>query len=233
MADKSGSLEEYRSKREFSRTPEPDGSQGAPKARASGRVFCVQQHLASHLHYDFRLEHRGVLLSWAVPKGPSLNPRNKRLAMMTEDHPIDYGDFEGVIPEGYGMGVVMLWDRGEWVPMHDDLDEAIERGQIKFELRGVKLKGQWALVRTAGGKYSSPRGDHAWLFIKHRDKWAGEVDVLSAAPLSVSTSRDMGGILLDEMPKEWLSPQTDAELKTKVPKQLKTLIERIKGQAKR
>ena len=111
----------------------------------------MQKHLASHLHYDFRLEHNGVLLSWAVPKGPSLDPATKRLAMHVEDHPFDYGEFEGVIPSGYGAGIVMLWDRGTWTPQVDDVDKAIEKGDLKFTLDGYKLKGSWVLVRTKGG----------------------------------------------------------------------------------
>ena len=111
----------------------------------------MQKHLASHLHYDFRLEHNGVLLSWAVPKGPSLDPKTKRLAMHVEDHPIEYGTFEGVIPSGYGAGIVMLWDQGTWTPESPDIDAALKKGDLKFTLDGYKLKGSWVLVRTGGG----------------------------------------------------------------------------------
>src|ERR1041384_2156382 len=144
-------------------------------------MFCVQKHLATGLHYDFRLEHNGVLLSWAVPKGPSLNPADKRLAMRVEDHPFDYADFEGVIPEGYGAGIVMLWDRGTWKPEVPDIDAALQKGDLKFTLNGVKLKGSWVLVRTRGpysrrstSDESSP--SRSWLLIKHRDEWAGQLD---------------------------------------------------------
>src|SRR5881392_109749 len=148
-------LEEYRRKRDFKNSPEPQGKV-IPKKKSKQLFFCVQKHLASHLHYDLRLEHNGVLLSWAVPKGPSLDPKTKRLAMHVEDHPIDYGEFEGVIPEGYGAGIVMLWDRGTWTPEVDDVDAALAKGDLKFTLDGYKLKGSWVLVRT-GGRYPGAR----------------------------------------------------------------------------
>src|SRR3954463_11769600 len=175
-------LEEYRKKRNFSKTPEPAGKPGGTgKQPAKTRFFCVQKHLASHLHYDFRLEHHGVLLSWAVPKGPALDPTIKRLAMKVEDHPLEYGEFEGVIPEGYGAGIVMLWDRGSWTPEVDDVDAALKKGDLKFTLDGFKLKGSWVLVRTSG-RYQGARGgggsdSRSWLLIKHRDEWAGDLDI--------------------------------------------------------
>jgi bifunctional non-homologous end joining protein LigD len=159
-------LDEYKRKRNFSKTPEPSGAEGSRKKKASELFFCVQKHLASHLHYDLRLEWNGVLLSWAVPKGPSINPADKRLAMQTEDHPYDYGTFEGVIPEGYGAGIVMLWDRGTWTPESDDVDASLRKGDLKFTLDGFKLKGSWVLVRTSGrfaGSSGSP--DRSWLII--------------------------------------------------------------------
>src|SRR5688572_30150173 len=147
----SRSLKEYKAKRNFQKTPEPTGDEKPKKSNSKQKelFFCVQKHLASHLHYDFRLEHNGVLLSWAVPKGPSLRPKEKRLAMRVEAHPFDYGEFEGVIPEGYGAGIVMLWDRGTWEPHTDDVDSAVAEGELKFRLNGVKLKGEWLLIRTA------------------------------------------------------------------------------------
>ena len=205
-------LEEYKRKRNFNKTPEPEGKVASGGDRA--RFFCVQKHLASHLHYDFRLEHNGVLLSWAVPKGPSLDPKTKRLAMQVEDHPVEYGDFEGVIPEGYGAGIVMLWDRGTWTPQVDDVDAALKKGDLKFTLDGFKLKGSWVLVRT-GGRYpgGSSRGAGApgsdvarsWLLIKHRDDWAGDVDITEFAPRSVKSDGNFEDILAEDTPALWTS----------------------------
>ena len=198
-------LEEYRKKRDFSKTPEPAGTVAIRKKPEL--FFCVQKHLASHLHYDFRLEHQGVLLSWAVPKGPSLNPKDKRLAMHVEDHPFDYGEFEGVIPEGYGAGIVMLWDRGTWTPEADDVDAALKKGDLKFTLNGYKLKGSWVLVRT-GGRYAGSRSGsegRSWLLIKHRDEWAGELDIVEFAPRSVKSDGDFADILGEKTPAIWRS----------------------------
>ena len=198
-------LEKYKQKRNFQKTPEPAGSPAAVRksaAKKTDRFFCVQKHLASHLHYDFRLEHNGVLLSWAVPKGPSLDPGTKRLAMHVEDHPIEYGEFEGVIPEGYGAGIVMLWDRGTWTPEVDDVDAALKKGDLKFTLDGYKLKGSWVLVRTKGPSYGEGR---SWLLIKHRDDWAGPVDIAEFAPLSVKSGGDFEDILAADTPAIWKS----------------------------
>ena len=196
-------LDEYKRKRDFKKTPEPSGQVTARKTRT--RFFCVQKHLASHLHYDLRLEHDGVLLSWAVPKGPSLDPTVKRLAMHVEDHPIDYGDFEGVIPEGYGAGLVMLWDRGTWTPEMDDVGAALKKGDLKFKLDGYKLKGSWVLVRTSG-RYAGARGgsgDRSWLLIKHRDEWSGDLDITEFAPKSVKSEGDFEDILAADTPAIW------------------------------
>jgi bifunctional non-homologous end joining protein LigD len=206
-------LEKYKQKRNFSSTPEPPGDLKAAVERAKkaksekGLFFCVQKHLASHLHYDFRLEWKGVLLSWAVPKGPSLDPKTKRLAMHVEDHPIEYGTFEGVIPEGYGAGIVMLWDQGTWTAESEDVDAALKKGDLKFTLDGFKLKGSWVLVRTGGRWGSSSGGGDArsWLLIKHRDDWAGEIDITEFAPKSVKSDGDFEDILAAENPDVWQS----------------------------
>src|SRR3954454_21708539 len=202
-------LEKYKQKRNFTSTPEPAGDvtlagERAKKAAAQGLFFCVQKHLASHLHYDFRLEHNGVLLSWAVPKGPSLDPKTRRLAMHVEDHPYEYGTFEGVIPEGYGAGIVMLWDQGTWTPESADVDAALKKGDLKFTLDGFKLKGSWVLVRT-GGRYPGGSGDRSWLLIKHRDEWAGDVDITEFAATSVKSEGAFEDIRAQDRPDVWTS----------------------------
>jgi bifunctional non-homologous end joining protein LigD len=201
-------LNEYKRKRNFGKSPEPTGEEAhrSPSGRVP-RFFCVQKHLASHLHYDFRLEHDGVLLSWAVPKGPSLDPATKRLAMHVEDHPIEYGEFEGVIPSGYGAGIVMLWDKGTWTPEVDDVEAALKKGDLKITLNGYKLKGSWVLVRTRGwgGGGSSGNSSRSWLLIKHRDEWAGAVDITEFAPASVKSGGDFADILAQERPEIWES----------------------------
>jgi len=187
-------LTTYRSKRDFKKTREPAGT-----PRASGRKlsYLIQKHAASHEHYDFRLEWRGVLLSWAVPKGPSLDPSVKRLATHVEDHPVEYGGFEGVIPEGeYGGGTVMLWDRGTWTPEVEDVDAALEKGDLKFTLSGKKLRGSWVLVRTKLGYGGSAKPQ--WLLIKHRDRYASTDDILAEKPRSVLTKRLLAEIARDE-----------------------------------
>jgi bifunctional non-homologous end joining protein LigD len=207
-------LEKYRQKRNFKSTPEPAGDPGLVAERArmarkeKGLFFCVQKHLASHLHYDLRLEHNGVLLSWAVPKGPSLDPKTKRLAMHVEDHPYEYGTFEGVIPEGYGAGIVMLWDQGTWTPQTDDVDAALAKGDLKFTLDGYKLKGSWVLVRTggrSGGGYGGKGAARSWLLIKHRDEWSGDLDIAEFAPRSVKSDGDFEDILAADTPAVWIT----------------------------
>ena len=181
----SDKLQEFRQKRSADRTPEPFGTQG----REPSGAFVVQLHDARRLHYDFRLEWDGVLKSWAVPKGPALDPAEKRLAMHVEDHPVDYADFEGIIPPGnYGAGAVIVWDRGVWIPRADP-SEGLKKGKLLFELRGYKLRGLWTLVRTK-------RDPKEWLLIKERDGWArsGEAGVLATqsilSNLTVEQLRD-------------------------------------------
>lgn len=173
-------LNQYKKKRNFKETPEPKGKVKKSKGKLS---FVVQKHAASHLHYDLRLESDGVLLSWAVPKGPSIDPHVKRLAIMVEDHPFDYKDFEGIIPKGqYGAGQVIVWDKGTYIPADGKAKElkqreaerlinlGLENGKLTFVLEGKKLKGEWTLVRTK-------QSDRQWLLIKHQDKYAGTKDI--------------------------------------------------------
>jgi bifunctional non-homologous end joining protein LigD len=192
-------LEEYQRKRDFRKTPEPTGKSPARKKAAEPLAFVIQEHKARRLHFDFRLELDGVLKSWAVPKGPSLDPGEKRLAVEVEDHPLDYGGFEGVIPEGqYGGGTVLLWDRGTWLPADPDPAAAHAKGMLKFELRGEKLHGNWALVRM-GGKAARERRPN-WLLVKERDDAAvpqsGDAVVVDH-PFSVETGRSLEAIAND------------------------------------
>ena len=169
------SLVKYKDKRNFSLSPEPEGK---IKKDAPALSFVVQRHKASHLHYDFRLEMDGVLKSWAVPKGPSMNPADKRLAMMVEDHPYAYKDFKGVIPSGYGAGIVEIWDKGKYTDIDNSakaiaekkLKAGLNAGNLKFTLSGKKIKGEFALVKLKG------RQENAWLLIKHKDKYSVDAD---------------------------------------------------------
>ncbi|MBX4201995.1 DNA ligase, partial [Candidatus Saccharibacteria bacterium] len=200
-------LSEYRRKRSFTKTPEPKG-----RVRKSGKKleFVIQKHQASSLHYDFRLELDGVLKSWAVPKGPSLNPDIKRLAMQVEDHPYDYRKFEGLIPKGnYGAGNVIIWDRGWYEPYENDgaadevLKAGLKKGELKFMMHGEKLKGSFALVKT-------PRmGKNAWLLIKHKDEYANQKDITKQEKSVVS------GHILDEPPNELSVPMAGIPRKVK------------------
>ena len=198
-------LKEYKNKRSFSDTPEPKGGKPDPQSLR----FVVQKHAASHLHYDFRLEMDGVLKSWAVPKGPSLNPADKRLAMQVEDHPFDYKDFEGIIPEGnYGAGTVMVWDEGTYESLDGKdttkaaqekiLRKELRDGSLKFRLNGTKLKGEFALVRTKG------RGDRSWLLIKHRDKYASDKSVTDKDK-SVVSKKTLDQIAGSPKSRQWKS----------------------------
>jgi bifunctional non-homologous end joining protein LigD len=191
MAD----LQEYRRKRDFKKTAEPSGKGKARKSKAPGGLYVIQKHAATRLHYDFRLEHNGVLWSWAVTRGPSLDPSEKRLAVHVEDHPLDYGDFEGAIPKGeYGGGSVIVWDNGEWMP-EGDPEAGMKKGHIDFELKGNKLNGRWHLVRL-----KPRRGEKRdnWLLIKSDDAAARRSgDILEEAPQSVKS-----GLTIDEIGKD-------------------------------
>lgn len=182
------SLSKYTAKRNFTVSPEPDARVNKSKGKLS---FVVQRHKASHLHYDFRLEMQGVLKSWAVPKGPSMNPDDKRLAMMVEDHPYAYKDFKGVIPEGYGAGIVEIWDKGNYSTIQKmeaaaaekNLRAGLKAGNLKFTLHGKKLNGEFALVKLKG------KQENAWLLIKHKDEFAvteydSEKETLPSSPIN-------------------------------------------------
>ncbi|MDR7418282.1 MAG: DNA polymerase ligase N-terminal domain-containing protein [Armatimonadota bacterium] len=194
--DPTTALEKYRQKRDFSRTPEPAAKRARRRTATRRLRYVIQKHQATALHYDFRLEWNGVLLSWAVPKGPSLDPSVKRLAMAVEDHPLEYADFEGVIPEGeYGGGTVMVWDRGTWEPDDPDVDASLRKGDLKFTLHGEKLRGSWVLVRTRG--FPPGTSKPAWLLIKHRDEFASSEDVTQTHPNSALSGRTLATIAQD------------------------------------
>lgn len=189
------SLVKYKQKRKFNETPEPKGKVEKDNSKL---IFVVQRHHASHLHYDFRLELKGTLKSWAVPKGPSLNPQDKRLAMMVEDHPISYATFEGDIPAGnYGAGHVDVWDHGTYQPVDEkgepitarQFEADLKKGSIKFSLKGRKLKGEFALVNLK-------KDEKSWLLIKHRDKYAVDEynaeDYAKKSSLAYTAARDAG-----------------------------------------
>ena len=185
-------LAKYQSMRDFTKTREPSGAK--PVAAAKALRFVIQKHAATRLHYDFRLELNGTFRSWAVTRGPSLDPNDKRLAVEVEDHPLDYGDFEGTIPKGqYGGGTVMLWDRGFWMP-EGDADKMLAKGDLKFVLAGEKLKGSWVLVRMHGDKFGGKRTN--WLLIKHRDQYAkdGKGEAILEKDHSVASGRSLDQI---------------------------------------
>lgn len=187
-------LDEYARRRRFDITSEPPPALLTPKSlKRQPLRFVVQKHAASRLHYDFRLEWGGTLLSWAVPKGPSTDPAIKRLAMAVEDHPISYADFEGIIPAGeYGGGTVMVWDRGTYAPDEPDVGKSWRAGRLIFTLRGKKLRGDWVLIRTGA------RDSRSWLLIKHGDERTASKDVTTEAPRSVKSKRLMAEIAFDE-----------------------------------
>ncbi|WP_276366098.1 DNA ligase D [Chryseolinea sp. H1M3-3] len=208
-------LTEYKKKRSFEETPEPTGG----KAIGEKLQFVIQKHDASRLHYDFRLELKGVLKSWAVPKGPSLNPADKRLAMLVEDHPFDYKNFEGIIPEGnYGAGTVIIWDEGTYEPVEDVgekssqekyLLKAFQNGSMKIRMHGKKLKGEFALVRTKG------RGENSWLLIKHRDKYATEMDIREKDK-SVVSGKTIERMATNKNANQWKSNRSSSSVKRAV-----------------
>ena len=207
-------LAEYRKKRDFTKTAEPSGDEGAPDA--GPLRFVIQKHAASHLHFDLRLELDGVMKSWAVPKGPSIDPSVKRLAMQVEDHPIGYNTFEGTIPKGeYGGGTVMLWDQGTYTAdgvdpseAEDELRARYAKGDLKVTFFGERMRGSWALVRMKYNRDGSSSGKPQWLFIKHRDEYASEEDIVAENMTSVTTGRTMEEIASGKS-RVWHSNRTE------------------------
>jgi bifunctional non-homologous end joining protein LigD len=200
-------LETYRAKRNFNVTAEPRGR--VTRAKAKALCFVIQRHAATRLHYDVRLELNGVYKSWAVTKVPSLDPATKRLAVEVEDHPLEYGTFEGTIPQGqYGGGTVQLWDMGTWSPQSSDPESDLAKGQLKLVFDGKRLHGGWALIRLRDEKAKPRRkARHNWLLIKEKDDSArpGEPDSLLAADTSVTTGRTLEEIAGSKKPRVWNS----------------------------
>jgi bifunctional non-homologous end joining protein LigD len=211
MAKSAAPLAKYREKRDFNKTKEPSGARKV--LPAEHLRFVIQKHAASHLHYDLRLELNGVFKSWAVTKGPSVDPADKRLAVEVEDHPLDYGDFEGTIPKGeYGGGTVQMWDRGFWAPLGPKKPEdALKAGDFKFLLVGNRLKGSWVLVRIRNNRGRDTRTN--WLLIKHKDEYAqpGGTEALIAEDRSVASGRTMDQIArgVGKAPKAFMVAKAD------------------------
>jgi bifunctional non-homologous end joining protein LigD len=220
-------LADYKAKRDFKKTPEP----GPKRARTKGNSFVIQKHAARRTHFDFRLEHDGVLKSWAVTRGPSLDPSQKRLAVRTEDHPLEYGGFEGVIPKGeYGGGPVMIWDEGTWEPIGDP-DEGLKKGDLKFRLHGKRLNGDWVLVRMKKDRTGGKREN--WLLIKKRDAYAGDGNEPTEKHLtSAKTGRTMEQIETGADSAVW-SSKAEAQKKTPARKRAVTAKRKAKPKAKR
>ncbi len=208
-------LQTYRAKRDFGVTKEPRGR--VASRRTTGLRFVIQRHAATRLHYDLRLELDGVYKSWAVTKVPSLDPATKRLAVEVEDHPLDYGTFEGTIPKGqYGGGTVQMWDRGKWQPKSDDPRRDLEKGMLKFELHGKRMHGSWALIRLRPEETKRTRQPrHNWLLVKERDDAAhpGDPDALLSEDTSVVTGRTLEEIASSKRSRVWNSnrpPKSDS-----------------------
>ncbi len=232
-------LEEYKRKRRFKETPEPPPKLG----KKAGNRFVIQKHRASHLHYDFRLEMEGVLKSWAVPKGPSLDPADKRLAMQVEDHPVSYFDFEGIIPEGnYGAGTVMVWDVGTWEPLSPEpvngkyvpgtaaeASVMLKKGDFKIRLQGKRMKGDFALIHMKGRRPGSKGTE--WLLIKKHDDEAVEGYDINQYDSSVLSKQSMAQIAGDDAAAEWESNRTASRGKLKAPWLAETLAKLDKKKA--
>jgi len=187
---KSSRLGAYHAKRRTDGTSEPMGA-ATPAPSVGDRLFVVQKHAARRLHYDLRLEMDGVLMSWAVPRGFSTDPAEKRMAVQVEDHPVEYADYEGVIPDGnYGAGPSIMWDRGRWVALEPP-EEGFLKGKLLFELHGYKLRGVWTLVRTKRARQTEPGKE--WLLIKHRDAWA------HPEPSGFPEESIVSGLLVEEL----------------------------------